>query len=104
LNARTHSGHTCGTQDASRRLATRVTPAAERWLSELLTPPLAPGHLPQIVNAVAYRAQLAAEGGGEGMARARSHLDRPLGRSTRITRRRCTRPPDGNHHRAGALT
>jgi DNA-binding CsgD family transcriptional regulator len=48
-----------------------VTPAAERWLSELITPPPPPGHAPQIVNAVAYRAQLAADGGGEGMARAR---------------------------------
>jgi DNA-binding CsgD family transcriptional regulator len=48
-----------------------VTPAAERWLSELITPQPAPGRLPQIVNAVAYRAQLAAEGGSEGMARAR---------------------------------
>ena len=48
-----------------------VTPAAERWLSELITPPPPAGRLPQIVNAVAYRARLAAEGGGEGMARAR---------------------------------
>jgi DNA-binding CsgD family transcriptional regulator len=48
-----------------------VTPAAERWLSELISPTPAAGRLPQIVNAVAYRALLAAEGGGEGLARAR---------------------------------
>ena len=48
-----------------------VTPAAERWLSELITPPAAGGRLPQVVNAVAYRARLASEGGGEGMARVR---------------------------------
>jgi DNA-binding CsgD family transcriptional regulator len=48
-----------------------ITPAAERWLRELITPAPAPGRLPQIVNAVAYRALLVAEGGEEGMARAR---------------------------------
>jgi DNA-binding CsgD family transcriptional regulator len=48
-----------------------VTPAAQRWLDAMITPEPVPGRLPQIVNAVAYRTLLAAEGGGEGMARAR---------------------------------
>jgi DNA-binding CsgD family transcriptional regulator len=49
-----------------------VTPAAERWLREMISPEPARGRLPQIVNAVAYRTLLAAEGDGEGMARARA--------------------------------
>jgi DNA-binding CsgD family transcriptional regulator len=48
-----------------------VTPAADQWLSTLITTPPPTGRLPQIVNAVAYRARLAAEAGGTGMARAR---------------------------------
>jgi hypothetical protein len=48
-----------------------VTSAGERWLGEMISPEPAVGGLPQIVNAVAYRTLLAAEGGGEGMARAR---------------------------------
>ncbi|HEV2712185.1 MAG TPA: helix-turn-helix transcriptional regulator [Gaiellaceae bacterium] len=48
-----------------------VTPSGERWLREMITPAPAQGRLPQIVNAVVYRTLLAAEGGSEGMARAR---------------------------------
>jgi DNA-binding CsgD family transcriptional regulator len=46
-----------------------ITPAAERWLRDLMSP--LEGALPQVVNAVAYRAQLTAQGGAEGLARAR---------------------------------
>jgi DNA-binding CsgD family transcriptional regulator len=46
-----------------------VTPPAERWMKELFSPPQ--GALPQVVNAVAYRALLAARGGAEGLARTR---------------------------------
>jgi DNA-binding CsgD family transcriptional regulator len=48
-----------------------MTPAGERWLDEMISPEPASGGLPQIVNAVAYRALLATQGSGEGMARAR---------------------------------
>ena len=48
-----------------------MTPAAERWLSELIAAEPAEGDLPAVVNSVAYRALLAARGGARGSARAR---------------------------------
>jgi DNA-binding CsgD family transcriptional regulator len=48
-----------------------ITPPAERWLRKLITAGAAEGDLPAVVNNVAYRALLAARGGGSGGARAR---------------------------------
>lgn len=48
-----------------------MTPAAGRWLGTLIAEPPAAGDLPAIVNNVAYRALLAAHGGGSEGARAR---------------------------------
>jgi DNA-binding CsgD family transcriptional regulator len=48
-----------------------MTPAAERWLSTLIAAETAEGDLPAVVNAVAYRALLAARGGTAEGARSR---------------------------------
>lgn len=48
-----------------------VNPAAERLLLKLISPPAAPGRLPNIVHAVAYRALLSARGDSGGLASAR---------------------------------
>lgn len=48
-----------------------MTPAAERWLSELIAAAPAAGDLPAVVNSVAYRALLTARGGDAEGARAR---------------------------------
>jgi DNA-binding CsgD family transcriptional regulator len=48
-----------------------MTPAAERWLSELIAAAPAAGDLPAVVNSVAYRALLTARGGDPEGARAR---------------------------------
>lgn len=48
-----------------------VTPAARRWLDQLITPSSTAGELPNVVHAVAYRALLAARSGAEGAARSR---------------------------------
>lgn len=45
--------------------------AAKRWLEQLITTTPAPGQVPNVVSAVAYRALLAAWGGGAAAARAR---------------------------------
>lgn len=51
----------------SRRQPRRFSP----WLSKLIVADTAEGELPAVVNNVAYRALLAAHGGGPGEARAR---------------------------------
>jgi len=48
-----------------------MTPAAERWLSKLITAAPAEGDLPAVVNSAAYRALLAARGGAREGARSR---------------------------------
>lgn len=48
-----------------------ITPAAERWLSLLITAAPAEGDLPAVINSVAYRALLTARGGTSEGARAR---------------------------------
>jgi len=48
-----------------------VNPAADRLLQKLISPPSAPGRLPNIIHAVAYRALLSARGDSGGLAMAR---------------------------------
>lgn len=49
-----------------------MTPAAKRWLAELIAPTPPDGHPPNAVSSVAYRALLAARGGTDDMARSRT--------------------------------